>query len=303
MKHAYLIIAHKVDYTLIMLLRSIDDIRNDIFIHMDKKYKQFDADEINSIVSKSGLFFVQNNISVNWGGISLIKAELMLFETATQYGHYSYYHLISGQDMPIKSQNYIHDFFDNNDGKEFVNFQSENFSYNTRIQRYHFFIDYIGRNRSGINKLLGYIEDKLLRIQDILNVQRYKHYKFQKGTEWASITDAFARDLVEHKNNILDMYKYSCCCDEIYKQTFIINHGYREKLYNSKFDNSHEAMMRCIDWKRGTPYVWRDQDFEELKQSRMLFARKFDASVDKTIIDKIYSYISQDDNIAQEQNV
>ena len=36
-KHAYLIIAHKNDYTLSSLLKAIDNENNDIFLHMDKK--------------------------------------------------------------------------------------------------------------------------------------------------------------------------------------------------------------------------------------------------------------------------
>ena len=36
-KHAYLIIAHDNFYTLEKLIKSIDDSRNDIYIHIDKK--------------------------------------------------------------------------------------------------------------------------------------------------------------------------------------------------------------------------------------------------------------------------
>ena len=36
-KHAFLIIAHKLDFTLSTLLSLLDDKRNDIFIHIDKK--------------------------------------------------------------------------------------------------------------------------------------------------------------------------------------------------------------------------------------------------------------------------
>ena len=35
-------------------------------------------------------------------------------------GNYDYYHLISGMDLPIKTQKEIHEFFENNKGKEFI---------------------------------------------------------------------------------------------------------------------------------------------------------------------------------------
>ena len=33
--------------------------------------------------------------------------------------------------------------------------------------------------------------------------------------------------------------------------------------------------MRLIDWRRGNPYVWRDEDYDELIHSDRIFARKF----------------------------
>lgn len=36
-KHAFLIIAHADMETLVVLLRSLDNIRNDIYLHIDKK--------------------------------------------------------------------------------------------------------------------------------------------------------------------------------------------------------------------------------------------------------------------------
>ena len=39
-RHAYLILAHKFDYVFCSLLKMIDDERNDIFIHMDKKIER-----------------------------------------------------------------------------------------------------------------------------------------------------------------------------------------------------------------------------------------------------------------------
>ena len=39
------------------------------------------------------------------------------------------------------------------------------------------------------------------------------------------------------------------------------------------------------------PYTWREEDFEELINSNYLFARKFDETVDSTIIELISDYI------------
>ena len=42
LKQAYLIMAHKDDFVFRTLLRMLDDSRNDIFIHMDAKNKDYD---------------------------------------------------------------------------------------------------------------------------------------------------------------------------------------------------------------------------------------------------------------------
>ena len=61
-------------------------------------------------------------INVNWGGYSIVKCELLLLEAAVKSDtDYVRYHLISGVDLPIKSQDYIHDFFEDNHG-EYIRF-------------------------------------------------------------------------------------------------------------------------------------------------------------------------------------
>ena len=47
---------------------------------------------------------------MRWGDVSVIEAEFRLFEEAANKDKYAYYHLLSGVDMPLKSQNEIHAF-------------------------------------------------------------------------------------------------------------------------------------------------------------------------------------------------
>lgn len=67
-KHAYLILAHKDDYCFRSLLQMIDDERNDIFIHMDKKNTDFKKEKIKSLITKSNVFFC-TPIKCSWGGV------------------------------------------------------------------------------------------------------------------------------------------------------------------------------------------------------------------------------------------
>ncbi len=48
--------------------------------------------------------------------------------------------------------------------------------------------------------------------------------------------------------------------------------------------SGRDFSVRLIDWQRGDPYVFQAEDFEQLKASPMLWARKFDARKDSRII-------------------
>ena len=53
-RHAYLIMAHKNDYTFHTLLKLLDDKRNTLFIHMDKKVKHYDPMIVQSYIALIG---------------------------------------------------------------------------------------------------------------------------------------------------------------------------------------------------------------------------------------------------------
>lgn len=118
MKFAYLIIVHTRFDQVAKLLELLDDEKNDLYVHIDEKVA--DSFEIfqrtlKPSVQKSKIYLV-NPHNITWGGKSLIEAELELLKAAIK-GNYDYYHLISGMDLPIKTQKEIHEFFENNKGK------------------------------------------------------------------------------------------------------------------------------------------------------------------------------------------
>ena len=107
-RHAYLIIAHTQFGQLKKLLRMLDDGRNDIYVHIDSRAKDFRREDFDGLMAHAGLFFTERT-SVIWGSYSQIRSELVLLRAAVP-GHYGYYHLLSGADLPIKSQDEIHAF-------------------------------------------------------------------------------------------------------------------------------------------------------------------------------------------------
>lgn len=56
-KHAFLIIAHNNEVNLINLIKSIDFDCNDIYIHIDKKWKDFNFEKIKQTAKYSSVTF------------------------------------------------------------------------------------------------------------------------------------------------------------------------------------------------------------------------------------------------------
>ena len=122
MKHAYLIIDYDNEPILQELLSAIDDVRNDIYVHVDKK-SSIDKSLLHT--SHAKLYLIPQSIDARWGDVSLVEVELMLIEAALKHGKYSYLHLLSDSDYPIKSQDYIHHKCEELAGMEFISFANE----------------------------------------------------------------------------------------------------------------------------------------------------------------------------------
>lgn len=275
-KHAYLILAHKSDYVFHTLLKMIDDKRNDIFIHMDKKNRSYKPSDIRDSVKESRVYHCKS-ISCSWGAYSIVKAEYLLLQLATSIDRYSYYHLLSGQDLPIKSQDTIHRFFLENEGKEFVNFDDLHFNYADRVRFFYLFQEMLGRRQSFVNRCF-------LKMQRIVGVYRHKNVRFQKGPQWFSITDDFVRHILSVYPWVRSLFRYTQCPDELFVQTALYNSTFMDKQFKNPITG---YTARHIDWKRGYPYVFKRKDFDELVNSSDLFARKFDVDTDKRIVDMI----------------
>lgn len=294
-KHVYLIMAHKNWGQLKVLLSLLDNRRNDIFLHVDKKKypPQNVIEEIAGTLQDSELYFV-DSINVNWGSYSMIAAELILLKAAIQVDHYDYYHFISGQDLPLKTQKEIHSYFDKHQGEEFIEYADKSWMerVNERCRYYWFFQAHIGReNRRVLQKL----ERAGIRLQRILHINRIRGLVFSGGPNWFSITDEFARLVCANSKKIKKQFRFTQCADECFLQMLSVKTGFDKKTHQI-IHGKKSGNMRFVDWDRGSPYTFRVDDFEELIHSEKLFARKFDMTVDAEIIEKIYAHLSEENS-------
>lgn len=279
-RHAYLIMAHNNFLQLQTLISLLDDPRNDIYLHVDKRAKMFRPEDMQ--VRHSKLILI-NRIRVNWGGHSQIKCEMHLLKAAAQK-QYAYYHLLSGLDLPLKTQDEIHSFFDSHFPKNFMEFDVKAIqtgSFMDRIRTYHLFQDYFGRNTGPIMGVLRRLEDHSLRFQKRIGLQRKQYIPAYKGANWFSITHKLVEYVLSQGKLIKKQFYHSVCADEVFLQSVVMASPYRDTVVNNP--------LRAIDWTRGEPYVYRAEDVEELLLSEDLFGRKFDENIDRAAIEKVVS--------------
>ena len=283
MKHAYLILAHG-SYTLLQrLVSTIDDERNDIFIHIDCKQQELPRLQVKC----SRLFLLdEERVSVFWGDVSVVAAEFALMAFAHKHGDYAYYHLLSGVDLPLKSQNVIHDFFETHRGKEFIGFYDGADLPSTlvrKVRRYHLFAqDFRGSGLVFLAKRI--VRACAIRIQELLGIKRHTNIRFAKGTQWWSLTGSLIEQLLSKQDEILSLYQHTFCADEIAIQTYVYNSPFMAQVFAP--EDEAKSSLRHIGWRDGALYDWTRADYEDLKRSAALFARKFNEE-DPAFLDSI----------------
>lgn len=212
MKHAFLIIAHNEYPVLEVLLSMLDDERNDIYLHIDKRATELFQQIKKVKMQKAGFYLIENPIKVYWGDISQVQVEYLLFETALSHGPYAYYHLLSGTDLPIKSQDYIHAFFQQNAGKEFVGFWQDaahQRDLERKVFRYYFFTKRLKDKEHLLHGITALIRNLILAVQKISHYRRKQTFEFKKGGNWISITENAVKYLLQYKEIVLNRMKYT----------------------------------------------------------------------------------------------
>lgn len=304
-KHAYLIMAHNNFDQLAYLVKLLDDSRNDIFIHIDRKSKFSDNDknEILRSSAKSNVIFTERK-DIYWGGVSQIEVEMILFKAANNE-QYSFYHLISGLDLPLQNQEYIHNFFSNQENKIFLTMMTlegdkENID---RYKYYHLFDKFTPRTIPGIlgKGLFKVYRKSEILIQKFLRVDRYKRNNVQaiKYAQWVSLPHYVVDLLVKEEEYINTTFKYSFLPDEVFIAHILQKHNLLGELYYSEVSHDRkedfQGNLRYINWWDGNPYVWSDSDkdiaeLEEAKKLGYMFSRKFDIEKypqTKNVIEKL----------------
>lgn len=164
-------------------------------------------------------------------------------------------------------------------------FETKN--YYDRVEQHHYFRNYIGKNTGLKYDFVRVFEKSGLALQKLFKVNRIKKsgMNYYKGDNWFSITHELAKYVVDNKPTIKKYFFNTFRADEVFLQTIVMNSPYADTVTKN--------CMRYIDWERGIPYIFRLEDYNDIINSNMIFARKFSTSVDREIIEKIYTTLKE----------
>lgn len=266
-RHAYLIMAHNEPELLKILVSLLDDKRNDIYIHLDKKSN---IQDFVHIATKYASLTWTSRINVNWGGWSLVEAELLLLATARKVGGYAYYHLLSAVDLPLKKQDYIHEQLDSTPEMEYFDLDPREYGREELIRRTKWRFLFGEHYRDPCifrRKFCSFVRNAFLKFQQILKIGKHYDVELAKGSNWFSVTESCSDYILSNTKWLKQNFRYAHAPDEIAISTLFRNSSFYKMM--------SQISIRKIDWKRGGPYTWQDEDYEELINSSALFARKF----------------------------
>lgn len=268
-KHAFLVMMHNKDNNVQRIINLYDNENIYFFIHVDKKYKDFDY----SFTSKKSKIIYIRRKSLVWGTYSLVKCEMDLLDSALKAGDFDYFHLISGNDFVLHNVSAFLKFFsDNKNSYIGLNDLHKSFDNNQKSERtkfYYFLNSIINRNKTcTLSRILLFFQRVFIKAQKIFRIDRNKNKKICAGSQWFSITKEVAAFLCDNKTYIKKEFSYTECPDELFIRTLIEvkNPSFKIVDYN----------LRLIDWDRGSPYYWNFDDLPEIidKNDSYYFIRK-----------------------------
>ena len=286
MKQAILITA----YTQLEFLKEIigyfdDDF--DFFIHIDKKTKMGDLPFLDRSNVK-----VYSKYRIQWGSEKHLRAIVFLMEEASKFGCYSYYHLITGSDYPIRSLADFKFHFgaeNKNNYIEWYELPRASWVMEGGLERVKYY--WIGNTRFDIREKVGKYVYKLLKIQRKLGVKRKFVKMFPElygGGGYCSLTNEAVNYLVKtiNDNKLLGYMHFTHCAEEVFLHTLLLNAEQSFPVVNDS--------IRYSKWvgNARSPKVLDESDFEEVMSSGGFFARKFDLNVSIGLINKIKPCIS-----------
>lgn len=293
MNIAYLIQCHKNPKQINMLTEELTRGNADVYIHLDQKSNGIRR-EIHTN-ARIVLLPEEASVPVFWGTFSQCEATLALLRKAVSSGkHYDYFWLISGQDLPLKSQQEIEEILEEANGSDFIEIMQDTASGYGRFEKrnavYH--IPYF-MSRSVLSKIVKRVWYMFTGGMEHTFTVFKRKCPFD-GLYYGSSWWCFSKDtslkimkILEENENIKGFFMHSGNPDESFFHSLIMS---------LKEEKNIRRPLLYLVWepRASSPKTFTVQDLDRLQAADdCCFARKFDMETDRRIIDEIYTMLRE----------
>lgn len=292
MKHGLIVLAHGSIPDLVDVLAQFgpDCVA---YVHLDRK-AQVSSKDLRLLNDRPFVRFVSRSYAVNWGGLNIVKAILLLVREAVKDPEIAYLHMITGTDRIIVKPSAFKAFFARNAGTEYL---------------LHFPLPTPYWPNGGLDRLARFdpidlfnvrsargkrSRNFLLHMQQRLGLERRIPNDFPPlyggSMSWSLTRELLLYVLAEldRRPAFLRRFAFTYCPDEIALQTLIMNSPFAVRVVNNN--------LRYIDWmrkKNPQPYVLDLDNWEAMIGSGMLFARKIDRPLSDGLIERLREHIRE----------
>lgn len=309
---AYLILAHTHPRHLKNMIERLDHESVRFFIHIDRKS---DIAPFIGLLQKNGrVHFIEERYKIFWRGYSQVLATIALLKAALRC-RARYYILLSGMDYPLVRNEEILRFFQN-DRTQYLHYfpirDTEHFpNWLRKIQRYYFWDSVLTNQRQGI-KPIRHRYNRLIQKKFLSRLPPRKYFDGIEpygGSQWWMLTHDCAEycvDFTMRRRGFASFYRFTDAPDEMFFQTIVLNSPFKKDaihfgMYHDDYPSLVENILkrplvfshfnyRYINWyapERGFPATLIDEDFDEIRSSKALFARKFDPVISRDLLERI----------------
>ena len=286
MKKAYVILVHKNPDQVYRLIQTLDDGMSFFFVHIDIRS---DFNQFRSLLSFGKKIEFVTRVKTEWASFGLIEAILNGLKAVKRSKELiEHIILLSGQDYPIKNNNYINEFIYQNQHKIYLEYfslpNSAKWKPNGGLYR-------VNKYFLGLKPYQRYAAKTVNLIAEILPFLKRQPYNGMKafaGSMWWIIDRHTANYILEYvKKNprYKDFHRYTFAPDELFFHTILLN---------SPDETIAEAIVnddkRFIIWRDNTsshPENISKIHMDDLMNSDALFARKFDTGNDAEILNLV----------------
>lgn len=308
----YLILAHKNPTQFQRMVIRLNSKNVNFFVHVDKSTD--DAPFKRPFLEAANIFFLpeEKRMVTPWSDIAVVEATLnLLKESVEMFNSNSYCVLLSGMDYPIKSNDYIYNFYKSNYGQNFIELNDIKDIWPTtwqdRFERYSFHLP-----NKRLNRGIYPVRDKRF-----FNIRNFKHaYYLFKNVGFGTTLDAIFKKKRQHPEyvipkgggtwwalpvetvvEILDYIKENSDFLVYHKYTHVPDETFFVSIVNKLKDNNEiKETTTYTNWLKedvALPVTFEKDDLQELlgAGNGYLFSRKFDIEADVDIMDKLDQHI------------